>query len=928
MVVKCSLCEEEFDIEKFPVCPYCGTLPELKPLKEDVEAEIKTEYKVSGTKKHTEKVNVVCAIDYEVNIDTTESQKTTTDSVDCFSQDTAQIEKIKHEQDIDLSSIHIENIEWLSKRAKNCLRRHEIFTVSDLKPYVENGMLSDIRNIGTKTINEVEDFYRDMISGEIVFSPVDNSHDTKDDMTELVVVNEEISKLTVETLQYFGISRASLNKVKKSGCLYLKDLNLKTSMYIASMLKEDEYAILFEQYNILEKDPSQYFEAILLALESDSRYKILLSRANGMTLEEVGAEHNLTRERIRQIEKKFIKGLIPTVDCLIQSVSNDTRYITVQELVDVYDNDDYDRVLVYLCKKDIQKVYFDFAEMFWLTPSGSEIENKVLKTMIDVIEDGFDLDSKSNMIEDILEEIDIDYFSIDDIKSLMIKNGYKAYGNLLVNGSKSYGYLCARIVQEYFPKGIKLNQNDAVPEPDLVLLRKLLHQRYGQINVSESDRAFSSRISEFLVISDRGYATAKENVEVELTALEQVIEYIEQFDSDRIYYRQIFSEYQGLLGMTGNVDNYHFLHGVLMLYYPEHYVYSRDYLEKKQGNGNTMTVQSMLLSYINEQGKPVHRDEFKRKFGFSEIMIYTATASEPRLIQWEYNYFYSMDLIELSGNEINLLKEELLILLNTHSGYCSEYLYYSKVKANLKGWINRNGIRNPKNLFYISEHLFGNICEFRRPHICSKGKYTEFTVKNIALEMLGHPERFFYSEYKKLGDKMLWSDVTLGMVFMDIEQNYFRISQDEYILGELFEIKSYQVAEIEEALSKLLRHGKVSLLNFGEWDILPKIDYEWNSFILESIIRNYSSSFRIIEQDMKDRRYQRGIIVLAESQNTSYPDLVANVMKSNGITIMTEGQMLSFLVVHGFTYKLIPKEIYNCEQLRYKNELFEINDKS
>ena len=79
---------------------------------------------------------------------------------------------------------------------------------------------------------------------------------------------------------------------------------------------------------------------------------------------------------------------------------------------------------------------------------------------------------------------------------------------------------------------------------------------------------------------------------------------------------------------------------------------------------------------------------------------------------------------------------------------------------------------------------------------------------------------------------------------------------------------------------------------------------------------------------MKDRRYQRGIVILADSRITSYPDLVANVMKSNGIKTMTEGQMLSFLVVHGFTYKLIPKEIYNCEQLRYKNELFEINDKS
>ena len=64
--------------------------------------------------------------------------------------------------------------------------------------------------------------------------------------------------------------------------------------------------------------------------------------------------------------------------------------------------------------------------------------------------------------------------------------------------------------------------------------------------------------------------------------------------------------------------------------------------------------------------------------------------------------------------------------------------------------------------------------------------------------------------------------------------------------------------------------------------IFPVIKYEWNTFLLETIVKKYLREYKIISPDFKDRRYQKSIIVGDKYDVHSYPELVAVILKEKG----------------------------------------------
>lgn len=55
-----------------------------------------------------------------------------------------------------------------------------------------------------------------------------------------------------------------------------------------------------------------------------------------------------------------------------------------------------------------------------------------------------------------------------------------------------------------------------------------------------------------------------------------------------------------------------------------------------------------------------------------------------------------------------------------------------------------------------------------------------------------------------------------------------------------------------------------------------------------------------------------------------YTDLVISFLKNMGIKEVSESNMLTLLVMNNLTYKMIPKELYASDKLKYINERFVI----
>lgn len=132
------------------------------------------------------------------------------------------------------------------------------------------------------------------------------------------------------------------------------------------------------------------------------------------------------------------------------------------------------------------------------------------------------------------------------------------------------------------------------------------------------------------------------------------------------------------------------------------------------------------------------------------------------------------------------------------------------------------------------------------------------------------------------------------------------------------------ISKIEDILCQKMKYDVLPIINFDEWELLPDIEYEWNRFLLHAIIDKMSNKLRVIETRTTDRRYERGIVVYADSEFVEYSEIVVHCLKENGYTTISEAQMLSFLIVNGLTYKMIPKELYNANKIKYMGEKFVI----
>lgn len=596
------------------------------------------------------------------------------------------------------------------------------------------------------------------------------------------------------------------------------------------------------------------------------------------------------------------------------------NYITVQELLDIYDNDDYDKAILYWCKNSDDLEYLEFAEVFvYAQEERNAVENQIETIAEEFIGDGINLYDNLEELEDLMQNSGFPYMDGSSFINLIQQHGYKVYGDFVVKGRQSYGYLCARVVAEKFPNGIKIYDGY-----DLDKLRTYAAEEYGDLGIPDSNRAFSTRLSDYLILSGRGMATAESNIHIEMSVLDEIKEYIDNAQEGEINYAEVFSVFEGKLRMLSNIDNYNFLHGVLKLYYSDEYDFSsRDYLKKRGSGYKSGKLSAKIKELIENTGVPIHKNEIKKKLpGLTDIVLINTILSDDDLTQWDYNYYFSISLININDTEKEYIKDEINKLLNQNDGYCSDRLLYDEIKRYKPDILMNNKVETVNNLFFLCQKLFSEEFDFRRPHISRQGLLEEMSVKKVALHLLGYPIKLSFSRYQEIADKLKWSPVTTGLVFSEIETDYARINDDMYIKRDAFDISEDAVNEIRQVLRRKMSKGYLSLINFDDWEDFPDVPYEWNVFLLRTIVNIRMSDLRIVEIKTKDRRYERGIVIEANSDIIDYTDLIISFLKNMGMKEVSENNMLTLLVMNNLTYKMIPKELYVSDKLKYINEKF------
>lgn len=750
--------------------------------------------------------------------------------------------------------------------------------------------------------------------------PPMNSDITKDVLYSFIhptLFQEDISLLSI-----FDITNHQIANLKKAGYLTIGSLEKITKSRLSTIVG----------YNIqkfINCDTSLQNSALELLndiLSNDKAndnkgYVSTLFKSEGYTLQEIGDLLDLTRERVRQLISTYLRYLSPLVSCILKPVFVGKNYIYTQEVGDIVDNEEYEKIISYWCRKNEKLSYLSFANVYVYTDKELDSEiNNLAKDAENFVNEGINLSDHLEELEEITSKYNAEYINPYSFINFMLGNGYKQYGNYLVKGRQSYGYLCAKIVGEKFPDGIKLSDKN-----ELKILRKYALSQYGDININDSDRAFSTRVANFLILRGRGTYTTEDHIQVDMGLLDTIKEYIDSQKLDIIYYSELYSRFEGMINALSNIDNYNFLHGVLKLYFANEYDFSaRDYISKKNKTGVSGNIKERLKNYIISKNRAVTKQEIIEIIpGITNIRLALMVANDSSLFQWDFNEYSTVEIFNFEYEDKVIIKSTLDCILKKMNGCCTDKLLYSELLKSNQMVMSKFKINNSLNLFFLCSKLFGNDYDFRRPNICKKGILPSISLETVILHILGNPISFNLDEYLNITKKLMLSEVSSSSVLSVLKKNYIQTAEKQYLLKDKFILSDFAINKIKEDISRQMEKGFVSL-NTYDFSHLPDVEFEWNSFLLRSIIECYIHSLKIIEPISKDRRYEKGIVVLQSSQIQSYDELIAVNLKKNNIKEISEYKLLSYLIINGLAIQVIPHDLYCSDKFSIKDGCFTV----
>jgi len=196
----------------------------------------------------------------------------------------------------------------ISFRASNALKRHgDINTIADLIHLVDAGKLPEVRNIGVKSVAEIED----ILSRVHLIEPIKVESDAEKDLVTTLTENNqalqvENAHLRRELTQLVVVQASAIRRQLASRSLHKDALVLGKSIadWLELVNSEEVGLVISALSTILTSSTNVCDELAYTFNKATSRdITVLLSRYGGIvrTLDEIGKDMNLTRERVRQL---------------------------------------------------------------------------------------------------------------------------------------------------------------------------------------------------------------------------------------------------------------------------------------------------------------------------------------------------------------------------------------------------------------------------------------------------------------------------------------------------------------------------------------------------------------------------------------------------------------------------------------------------
>lgn len=599
----------------------------------------------------------------------------------------------------------------------------------------------------------------------------------------------------------------------------------------------------------------------------DSFYYEVLRRREKETLDEIGQSHNVTRERIRQIEAAEIDKFN---EFYYENLCSDSKnlifvfpYISRIFPLNLYKDtlgDDYDAF------RNIFKSLKYVGEAKYVKELDAVVESEnVLSQFKRIVDEVFgdyfkkvDLDEK---VQTCLESLEDYGFSADTIK-YYISSAYKdkntAYVKHGVRLSKASQVEI--ILEAHFDEGFHFSDEEQIKE-----LNKYAYEEFGDIFFSEEEIATQTKHTVQAIIErsnvrlvGRGtYVHKTKAHELPMELVKKISAYLNE-KNRAVAYSNLFETFQTELEEL-EITNKYALQGAMSIYEGALFKGKRDYVmpvEIKQ------TLRESMSAWIKSRQELFTYNDFEKEFKGVAWSVFISALYEAGVTAyyWQQGYV-NVDSLNISEEDKNKLRQLVSFLIGQyHNEYCSADEIFNLVNIQMHEFITGHGMKYSYDLFSVLQVLFADEFKFQRPLIGSMNAVFE-TKYEILDGYLANKNIVNLTKLRKFIDNKIANKTTnyytIYDIIIDKWNEFVPIDVDTIVSKESLTISEKELTRLDVIVEMLLEEKDT--LNIEE-DIVNKFIFkelagiQTNRYLVFGLINTYFRDKYSVYEESKHYR--------------------------------------------------------------------------
>lgn len=700
---------------------------------------------------------------------------------------------------------------------------------------------------------------------------ISNIHNDNKKMRLSYMLNNDVNKLLV-----------GMNVLRVADLANLTDENI-AEMYKSSYAKT--YCLVFDKlkYSLSEALRQDFFDILIFRTKSgkpiqewEKYIEIIKKRVNGETLSSAGEEFGLSRERVRQIEKRystafnsFYSNTRGSISGIIHAFANSKHFITVKELTEIFG--EYTSIFTYYLKQ------VEYDDMDYIPELDIFAYQGVLNWYEEVVKMSNDLPESISIvqIEKITQDttamfVDLDMeIPYEYIKAILLAD-YKLNGSIYSRSRMPLTKKYDIVLRKYFPDGIYIYEKE-----DMNKFRDCYAKVFDDADkLPENDRALYGRISAITILCDRGKYISRPNNLISEELLKEICDYIDNSEKEIFITNTIFSLFEDRLRAEGINNKYH-LQGVLHASLPNKYFFKRDYVSKSK---DMTSMYTEITKYISQSDKPVTKAQIRQEFpGVTDIVISIAVQDEN--IICGFSVYMSKDFIASQSDNVETLREIISEMVADGEIHKSEDLM-SILSLMHPEIIEEFEIESRYTLFSIVEALFKDEFSLSRPFFALKGIEIGKQEERMRDYLEGKDEVDIdeFMEFVRDNSFVVWNILTQLNAFNDI---YLLKNKNTLISIDSTGLNRYKAEYVEEYIDEIIKGNEVLVLNNLNYSLLPKINIQWNDWLVYSVINKWSNKYKVM-MSSSQFRYSVPIIYKLEEEPKDLEELLNIIKQKRG----------------------------------------------